>query len=514
MAEEQKYAVEMRNITKRFGDVVANDRVSLAIGDRSIHAIIGENGAGKSTAMNILYGFYTADEGETLIDGQVRAIKNPSDAIRLGLGMVHQHFMLVEPLTVTENIILGAEPVAGLAIDYRRARARVREISERYGLRIDPDARISSLSVGQQQRVEILKTLYRGARILILDEPTAVLTPQEVEEMFKILRGLREQGKTIIIITHKLKEVLELSDNITVMRDGKAVGNLPTAEATAEGLARMMVGREVLLRVEKKESHPRDAVLAVNNLSYRNADGVTVLNDVSFQVRGGETLGIAGVEGNGQTELIEIIAGLRHQSAGDIELEDRSVTGLDTHDRKRQGVAHIPEDRHRRGLVLSFDLASNLILGLHRDRPISSGILLNNNVITERARRLVKEYDVRPQNIDLPARALSGGNQQKLIVAREFDIKPKLILVSQPTRGVDIGATEFIHRKLVELRDEGAAVLLVSAELDEVLSLSDRVIVIYEGHIVGEVDPRTVTEEEIGLMMTGGGGRPSPPAPE
>jgi simple sugar transport system ATP-binding protein len=514
MAEEQKYAVEMRNITKRFGDVVANDRVSLAVGDRSIHAIIGENGAGKSTAMNILYGFYTADEGEILIDGQVRAIRNPSDAIRLGLGMVHQHFMLVEPLTVSENIILGAEPVAGLAIDYRRARARVREISEQYGLRIDPDARISSLSVGQQQRVEILKTLYRGARILILDEPTAVLTPQEVEEMFKILRGLREQGKTIIIITHKLKEVLELSDNITVMRDGKAVGNLPTAEATAEGLARMMVGREVLLRVEKKESHPRDAVLAVNNLSFRNADGVTVLNDVSFQVRGGETLGIAGVEGNGQTELIEIIAGLRHQSAGDIELDGRSVTGLDTHDRKRQGVAHIPEDRHRRGLVLSFDLSSNSILGLHRDRPISSGILLNNNVITERARRLVKEYDVRPQNIDLPARALSGGNQQKLIVAREFDIKPKLILVSQPTRGVDIGATEFIHRKLVELRDEGAAVLLVSAELDEVLSLSDRVIVIYEGRIVGEVDPRTVTEEEIGLMMTGGGGRPSPPAPE
>jgi simple sugar transport system ATP-binding protein len=514
MAEEQKYAVEMRNITKRFGDVVANDRVSLVVGDRSIHAIIGENGAGKSTAMNILYGFYTADEGEILIDGQPRTIRNPSDAIRLGLGMVHQHFMLVEPLTVTENIILGAEPVAGLAIDYRRARARVREISEQYGLRIDPDARISSLSVGQQQRVEILKTLYRGARILILDEPTAVLTPQEVEEMFKILRGLRDQGKTIIIITHKLKEVLELSDNITVMRDGKAVGNLPTAEATAEGLARMMVGREVLLRVEKNESHPRDAVLAVNDLSYRNADGVMVLNDVSFQVRGGETLGIAGVEGNGQTELIEIIAGLRHQSAGDIELEGRSVSGLDTHDRKRQGVAHIPEDRHRRGLVLSFDLASNLILGLHRDPPISGGVLLNNNVITERARRLVKEYDVRPQNIDLPARSLSGGNQQKLVVAREFDIKPKLILVSQPTRGVDIGATEFIHRKLVELRDEGAAVLLVSAELDEVLSLSDRVIVIYEGHIVGEVDPRTVTEEEIGLMMTGGGRRPSPPAPE
>ncbi len=429
MAEERKYAVEMRNITKRFGEVVANDHVSLRVADRSIHAIIGENGAGKSTAMNILYGFYTADEGEILIDGQPRAIKNPSDAIRLGLGMVHQHFMLVEPLTVTENIILGAEPVAGLAIDYRRARARVSEISDQYGLRINPDARVSSLSVGQQQRVEILKTLYRGARILILDEPTAVLTPQEVEEMFKILRGLREQGKTIIIITHKLKEVLELSDNITVMRDGKTVGNLPTSGATAEGLARLMVGREVLLRVEKPEAHPRDTVLAVNELSYRNAEGVTVLNNVSFQVRGGETLGIAGVEGNGQTELIEIIAGLRHQSAGSIELEGKSVNRLDTHDRKRQGVAHIPEDRHRRGLVLSFDLASNSILGLHQDPPISSGGLLNHSIIAERARRLVREYDVRPPNINLPARALSGGNQQKLIVAREFDINPKLILV-------------------------------------------------------------------------------------
>jgi ABC-type uncharacterized transport system ATPase subunit len=512
MAEELKYAVEMRDVTKRFGEVVANDHVNLAVVDRSIHAIIGENGAGKSTAMNILYGFYTAEEGEILIDGQPRSIKNPSDAIRLGLGMVHQHFMLVEPLTVTENIILGAEPLSGLAIDYKRASARVREISEQYGLRINPDARVSSLSVGQQQRVEILKTLYRGARILILDEPTAVLTPQEVEEMFKILRGLREQGKTIIIITHKLKEVLELSDNITVMRDGKVVGNLPTSEATAEGLARLMVGREVLLRVEKKEAHPTTPVLVVKGLSFQHADGNTALNDVSFEVRGGETLGIAGVEGNGQTELIEIIAGLRRQSAGDVELEGKSLSHLDTHDRKRQGIAHIPEDRHRRGLVLSFDLASNTILGVHRDPPISGGVLLNRHVIEDRARRLVGEYDVRPPNIALLARSLSGGNQQKLIVAREFDIKPKLILVSQPTRGVDIGATEFIHRKLVELRDAGAAVLLVSAELDEVLSLSDRVIVVYEGRVVGEVDPKTVTEEEIGLMMTGGSRRPSAPS--
>jgi general nucleoside transport system ATP-binding protein len=504
MSQDQKYAVEMRGITKRFGDVVANDHINIAVPEHSIHAIIGENGAGKSTAMNILYGFYNADEGEILIDGQVRAISNPADAIALGLGMVHQHFMLVEPLTVTENIILGAEPRAGVAIDYKRARARVREISEQYGLRINPDARIADLSVGQQQRVEILKTLYRGARILILDEPTAVLTPQEVTEMFAILRGLRQQGKTIIIITHKLAEVLALSDNITVMRDGRTVGDLSTAGATAEGLAKMMVGREVLLRVKKEEARPKDVLLSVGGLTLRSEEGKPVLDDISFDVRAGEILGIAGVEGNGQTELIEIISGLRAQTAGEVRLEGKSIDDLNTHERKRRGIAHIPEDRHRRGLLLPFDLASNSILGMHHDRPISGAVLLNRRVIEERATRLVREYDVRPPNIRLAASALSGGNQQKLIVAREFDINPKLLLVAQPTRGVDIGATEFIHRKLVELRDAGAAVLLVSAELDEVLSLSDRVIVVYEGRVVGEVEPHSVSEEEIGLMMTGG----------
>jgi general nucleoside transport system ATP-binding protein len=504
MSEATQYAVQMRGITKRFGEVVANRNLNIAVRDRSIHAIIGENGAGKSTAMNILYGFYNPDEGEILIDGRPRAIRTPSDAIALGLGMVHQHFMLVEPLTVTENIILGAEPTTGLAIDFKKARQRVREISEQYGLRIDPDARVEALSVGQQQRVEILKTLYRGARLLILDEPTAVLTPQEVNEMFAILRGLREQGKTIIIITHKLQEVLALSDNITVMRDGEVVGNLPTREATAEGLARLMVGREVLLRVKKDEARPRDTVLSVKNLTLRNADGAAAVDDVSFEVRGGEILGIAGVEGNGQTELIENLAGLRTATSGDVRLAGQTINRLDPHGRKRLGIAHIPEDRHRRGLLLSFDLAGNSILGVHGDAPISGAVLLNQKVINERAERMVKEYDVRPPNIALPAGALSGGNQQKLIVAREFDIKPRLLLVSQPTRGVDIGATEFIHRKLIELRDTGCAVLLVSAELEEILSLSDRVIVIYEGRVVGEVDPRTVSEEEIGLMMTGG----------
>lgn len=506
MTQEPNLAVEMRGICKRFGEVLANDHISLSIPDKSIHAIIGENGAGKSTIMNILYGFYAADEGEILIDGQQRAMSGPGDAIKLGLGMVHQHFMLVEPLTVTENIILGAEPTSGISIDYRKARARVREISQQYGLKINPDAPVASLSVGQQQRVEILKTLYRGARILILDEPTAVLTPPEVVEMFEILRGLRQQGKTIIIITHKLAEVLSLSDNITVMRDGKVVGNLPTSEATAEGLARLMVGREVLLRVKKDEAKPRDPILSVRGLTLKGAEGNPILDDLSFEVRGGETLGIAGVEGNGQTELIEILAGLRKSTGGQVLLEGVSIDGLDPRQRKLRGIAHIPEDRHRRGLLLTFDLAGNSILGVHRERPISGAVLLNNDVIIERAERLVREYDVRPPNIALPARALSGGNQQKLIVAREFDIKPRLVLVAQPTRGVDIGATEFIHRKLIELRDAGAAVLLVSAELDEVLSLSDRVLVLYEGRIVGEVDPKSVSEEEIGLMMTGGKG--------
>jgi simple sugar transport system ATP-binding protein len=501
---DPKFAVEMRGISKRFGEVQANDSISLAIPNQSIHAIIGENGAGKTTVMNILYGFYAADQGEILIDGQPHRIGSPGAAIKLGLGMVHQHFMLVEPLTVTENIILGAEPTVGTSIDYRKARASVREISEKYGLKIDPDAHIANLSVGQQQRVEILKTLYRGARILILDEPTAVLTPQEVAEMFAILRGLREQGKTIIIITHKLAEVLALSDNITVMRDGRVVGNLPTSEATAEGLARMMVGREVLLRVKKDDARPGEPVLSVRGLTLRGAEGNAILDEVCFEVRGGETLGIAGVEGNGQTELIEILAGLRKADGGEVRLEGEPIDDLDPHQRKQRGIAHIPEDRQRRGLLLTFDLAGNSILGLHRDPPISGAVLLNNDVIVERAERLVREYDVRPPNISLLARALSGGNQQKLIVAREFDSKPRLVLVAQPTRGVDIGATEFIHRKLIEIRDAGGAVLLVSAELEEILSLSDRVIVIYEGRIVGEVDPRTVGEEEIGLMMTGG----------
>jgi simple sugar transport system ATP-binding protein len=497
-------AVEMRNISKRFGQVLANNQVSLSVPAGSIHAVIGENGAGKSTAMKILYGFYTADSGEISIDGNIESIKSPGDAIRLGLGMVHQHFMLVEPLTVTENIILGQEPVAGVSLDYKRARERVQQISEQYGLKINPDATIGTLSVGQQQRVEILKILYRDARILILDEPTAVLTPQEVDSLFAILRLLRNEGKTIIIITHKLAEVLALSDNITVMRDGRVVGEVVSSGATAQGLASMMVGREVLLRVQKEDPHPGGVVLSVRDFSYEDDEGRPILRAVSFDIRAGEILAVAGVEGNGQTELIEMLAGLRRESAGSADLSGRSLAGLGPRARKRLGIAHIPEDRHRRGLILPFDLADNSILGVQRERPVSGRLLLDRHAIDSRAQKMVEEYDVRPPDIKLPARALSGGNQQKLIIAREFDIHPKLLLVAQPTRGVDIGATEFIHKQLIGLRDRGAAVLLVSAELDEVLSLGDRIIVVFEGRIVGEVDPRIVTQEEIGLMMTGG----------
>jgi simple sugar transport system ATP-binding protein len=492
--------IEMRGITKRFGAVTANKQINLSIPAKTIHAIVGENGAGKSTIMKILYGFYTADEGEIVIDGERREIRSPHDAIALGLGMVHQHFMLVPPMTVTENIILGAEPGSGGRINFKQAEEQIRKLSSDFGFDINPRMRVEELSVGQQQRVEVLKALYRGARILILDEPTAVLAPQEVEEFFKILRSMREQGKTIIIITHKLAEVLALSDNVTVMRDGKVVGERRTAETNAAELARLMVGREVLLRVEKTEAKPQGPVLSVRGLPLRPGA------EVSFDVRAGEIVGIAGVEGNGQTELIEILAGLRRASAGSVKLNGRECRELSAREIKELGVAHIPEDRHRRGLLLDFDLADNTILGTHYRPPAArAGLgLIDEQAVAEKAERLLRDFDVRPPNAALPSRALSGGNQQKLIIGREFDIHPKLLLVAQPTRGVDIGAIEFIHRKLVELRDAGAAVLLVSAELEEVLSLSDRLLVMYQGRIVGEVDPQQVDQEEIGLMMTGG----------
>jgi simple sugar transport system ATP-binding protein len=493
-------AIEMRGITKRFGAVTANKGINITIQDQSIHAIVGENGAGKSTIMKILYGFYTADEGEILIDGVPRNIRNPHDAIALGIGMVHQHFMLVPPMTVLENIILGAETTKAGRIDFAQAEASVQKLLDDFGFKLDLREKVENLSVGQQQRVEVVKALYRGARILILDEPTAVLTPPEVEEFFRILRGMRAQSKTIIIITHKLNEVLALSDNITVMRDGRVVGELVTANTNAAEIARLMVGRDVLLRVEKPEAKPQDAVLSVSNLQLLPASEA-----ISFNVHAGEIVGIAGVEGNGQTELIEIIAGLRKPVAGSFSVNGTKCSGLTARHIKELGVAHIPEDRHRRGLLLDADLTDNSILGTHYRSPIAAVMgMLSNVAALTKSKRLIRDFDVRPANEALAAKTLSGGNQQKLIIGREFDIAPKLLLVSQPTRGVDIGAIEFIHRKLVELRDAGAAILLVSAELEEVLSLSDRVLVMYQGRVVGEVNPNEVSQEEMGLMMAGG----------
>jgi general nucleoside transport system ATP-binding protein len=500
--------IELRNITKRFGDVLANDKISIKVEPGTIHAIVGENGAGKSTVMRIAYGFYKADSGEILVEGQVREITTPHDAIALGIGMVHQHFMLVDTMTVAENIVLGAEPGSGVALDLATANSEIRKLSEEFKLAVNPDTVVEHLSVGQQQRVELLKALYRHARLLILDEPTAVLTPQEVEEFFSILRRMREQGKTVVIITHKLAEVLAISDDVTVMRDGKVVGRVKTSETNAAELARMMVGRDVLLRVEKTDATPGSAELSVHNLSITTRTGGKKLDDVSFEVRKGEILGIAGVEGNGQTELIEALAGLAtpSQLSGKIMFEARDITSAGARIRRELGIAHIPEDRHRRGLLLEFDLAENAILGVHYRKPIVSyaNVILDSVAIRQRANDIIEGFDVRPANASLPARALSGGNQQKLIIGREFKVEPKLLLVSQPTRGVDIGAIEFIHRKLVALRDSGCAILLVSAELEEVTSLSDRLLIIHEGRIVGEVDPKVATVEEIGLLMTRG----------
>lgn len=501
-------ALELKAIVKTFAAVTANDRVNIKVEAGTIHAIVGENGAGKSTAMRIAYGFYKADSGEILVDGKVAEINSPHDAIALGIGMVHQHFMLVDTMTVAENIVLGAEPGSAVQLDLAKAGNEIRKLSEDFKLAVNPNSVMEHLSVGQQQRVELLKALYRHARILILDEPTAVLTPIEVEEFFGILRRMREQGKTVIIITHKLAEVLAISDHVTVMRDGKVVGGVQTKDTNAAELARMMVGREVLLRVEKPDAKVGQDELEVLNLTVTKGDGSKRVDNASFAVRRGEIVGIAGVEGNGQTELIEAVAGLiaDSQLSGEIRLEGKDITRSGARSRRELGIAHIPEDRHRRGLLLEFDLAENSILGVHYRRPVVSaaGIFLDDAAIRSRAKEIIEKFDVRPPNSSLPAYALSGGNQQKLIIGREFKVNPKLLLVSQPTRGVDIGAIEFIHKKLVELRDSGCAILLVSAELEEVTSLSDRLLIIHEGRIVGEVDPKVATIEEIGLLMTRG----------
>ncbi len=499
------YAIEMIDITKTWPGVVADDHVTFRVRRGEIHALVGENGAGKSTLMNILYGLLKPDEGEILVNGKTAAINGPRDAIALGIGMVHQHFMLIPPLTVGENIVLGREPTRrGDLYDAGAASAAIRELTRQYGLRIDPNARTGDLPVGLQQRVEILKVLYRGADIIILDEPTGVLTPQETDDLFVVLRGLVRKGKTIIFITHKLREVLAISDRVTVLRRGKVVGEVLTPETNEQEIARMMVGREVLLRVKKEPARPGPVALRAVGLNAATEQGIAAVKDVSFELHEGEILGIAGVEGNGQSELMEVLAGIRPASAGQIFLGDTEVTGLGVRETRAAGIAHIPEDRRGTGLVLNYSIADNMILGRQRSpRFARGGEILKLDAIGAWARKLIGEFDVRPTTPDTPVRALSGGNQQKVIVAREMSAEPRVLLAAHPTRGVDIGAIEFIHRQLVAQRDSGVAVLLVSAELDEIRSLSDRIAVMYEGRIVS-IEPADTSEERLGLLMTGG----------
>jgi ABC-type uncharacterized transport system ATPase subunit len=497
--------LEARNITKVFPGVVANDGVSLQLHRGEILALLGENGAGKSTLMNVVYGLYRADEGEIYIDGERVHLSSPRDAIAHGIGMVHQHFQLVQPMTATENILLGAEITHGRSpiLDLKAGRNRVIELSERYGLVVDPDAIIEQLPVGVQQRVEILKALYRNARILILDEPTAVLTPQEIEDLFRVMRDLAAAGHSIIFITHKLREVLEVAHRIVTMRAGRVVGEATPEASTQSSLAEMMVGRKVILQVPKGPAHPERVVLDVRRLSTHVERSGVSLRDVSLQVRAGEILGVAGVQGNGQTELVESITGLRRVLAGSITLNGVRATGWSPRQRCSGGMAYIPEDRHRFGMVAEYSVAENLVLNTYCVAPFSHHGVLDDEAIDAHAEHLVDAYDIRTPDVQTAAGSLSGGNQQKLVVARELGREISLLVASQPTRGVDVGSIEFIHQQIVAQRDRGVAVLLVSAELDEILTLADRIAVLYEGEIIATVDGPTATREQIGLLMAG-----------
>jgi ABC-type uncharacterized transport system ATPase subunit len=495
--------LELKGITKVFPGVVANDHVDFELRRREVHALLGENGAGKSTLMNILYGLYAPDEGEMRLNGKELRIHSPREAIDAGIGMVHQHFMLIPVMTVAENIVLATEPTKGPFLDYDAAVQRVLDLSQTFNFRIDPNARIENISVGQQQRVEILKALYRNADILILDEPTAVLTPQEATELFGILKVLRREGLSIIFISHKLNEVLEIADRITVLRRGKTIDTVPREGATEQGLAKLMVGRDVLLRVDKQAAQPGEPLLVVEDLHVRDDRGLEAVRGIDFEVRAGEILGIAGVDGNGQTEMIDAIAGLRSMESGRVLIAGKDASQESTMARLDLGLGHIPEDRQRRGLVLDFSLAENIALHDFDHPPASRWGWLYPRRLVATARRLLKEFDVRGGGPQTLASSLSGGNQQKVVLAREVSRGPSALIAAQPTRGLDVGAIEFVHRRLVEERDRGRAILLVSFELEEVLSLSDRILVIFEGRIVGEFSP-DVSEEELGIAMTGG----------
>jgi simple sugar transport system ATP-binding protein len=513
MADATRTVLEMRHITKRFPGTVANDDIDFDLREGEVHALLGENGAGKSTLMNILYGLYHPDSGEILLNGKKTSFASAKDAIESGIGMVHQHFMLIPVMTVAENIVLAEEPTyAGVMLDFGEARRRVRDLSDRYGLAVDAGSRIQDITVAAQQRVEILKALYRGAEILVLDEPTAVLTPQEAKELFAIIAELKTQGKSIIFISHKLHEVLEVADRITVLRRGKKVETVPVEGATEESLARMMVGREVLLRVDKASAKPADRLLEVSDLHVFDERGLEKVRGVSFDVRAGEIVGIAGVDGNGQTELIDALTGLTPFAEGKISVADKEVDRASTsREMLDHGIGHIPEDRQRRGLVLEFSIAENIALHDYNMEPDSKLGWLYPSRLVERAGRLIKDFDVRGGGAKTLAGALSGGNQQKVVVAREVARNPKVLIAAQPTRGLDVGAIEYVHRRLVAERDEGRAVLLVSLELEEVLSLADRILVIFEGQIVGEYSP-DVSEEELGIAMTGGRRKEAAPA--
>jgi simple sugar transport system ATP-binding protein len=499
-------AIELLGIHKWFGDVHANQDISLAIRPGTIHGIVGENGAGKSTLMGILYGYHRPDQGKILVRGRPAAIASPQDALAAGIGMVHQHFMLVEPFTVVENVLLGVEGGFLLKAGLARARAEIVRLGREYHLEVDLDARVGDLGVGQRQRVEILKALYRGADVLILDEPTAVLTPQEADHLFRILRALRSEGKTVVLITHKLREIREVTDVVTVMRQGRVVATLPTAATTSEQLAELMVGRRVSLRVDKAPARAGEPVLEVADLVVEDALGVERVKGVSFAVRRGEIVGIAGVAGNGQSELLEALAGIRPVKSGRIRWRSSDITDEGTRSPKGMrwlGLSHVPEDRQRMGLIIPFAARESAILGYHDEPTYNRHLRLRRKAVAAGFRRQASEYDIRPADGALPTSAFSGGNQQKIVLARELDRNPDLLLVGQPTRGVDIGAIEFIHRRLVALRDAGKAILLVSVELDEILALADRILVMHDGRIVGEVPQATATEGQIGLMMAG-----------